>query len=397
VLGNPRQAYTWPDGTHNKLAFVNLGANTGSRARRCCPARSTIAGSQQRHQQQRQRGLDEPDSPPAFNVDSTIDAKGYGGALQLSLGSAAMADNRLTLGVAADLGDANFRQSSQPAVITAQRETVGDAPFHSRHRRRCGGATVRGLRGDTYVCSIRLQRRYRCVQTMRALRFPTARKGTCVERTSTYRRLNRAGATWNITERLHGLRETGARQCASDSGRAHLRKSRCARARCRNIFVADPPLQPVIGTPPSSSARRDAWGTRERARGGWSAAVFRTDLRNDILFVAAGSGAANSGYFRNVGRTRREGFELAASGYVRFADFVARTVLYSRDLRDRVRRASPNNSTAGVDGTIVVNPGDSIRGFRHGLLKLLATWSPLPSLDIGGSADRRCRFSNARR
>jgi hypothetical protein len=34
-----------------------------------------------------------------------------------------------------------------------------------------------------------------------------------------------------------------------------------------------------------------------RAQGGWSAAAYRTDLRDDIQFVAAASVPPTSGYF----------------------------------------------------------------------------------------------------
>ncbi|MFP3648532.1 TonB-dependent receptor domain-containing protein, partial [Paraburkholderia sp. SIMBA_054] len=43
----------------------------------------------------------------------------------------------------------------------------------------------------------------------------------------------------------------------------------------------------------------------------WSAAVYRTTLDNDIEFIASNGAASNRGFFQNVGRTRRQGFELS--------------------------------------------------------------------------------------
>ena len=60
-----------------------------------------------------------------------------------------------------------------------------------------------------------------------------------------------------------------------------------------NIFVADPPL--------SSRRRDDVRSRRARPRPErtfYSAAIYRTDLRDDIQFIGAGSGAVNAGYFR---------------------------------------------------------------------------------------------------
>jgi len=82
-------------------------------------------------------------------------------------------------------------------------------------------------------------------------------------------------------------------------------------APCRlpNAFVADPTLDPVI-------ARTYEFGLRGRAPLGdglgWSLAFFRTDLKDDILFIVAEPGGA--GFFQNVAKTRRQGIEAGLSG-----------------------------------------------------------------------------------
>jgi outer membrane receptor protein involved in Fe transport len=151
-----------------------------------------------------------------------------------------------------------------------------------------------------------------------------------------------------------------------------------------NIFVADPPLLPVIGTTFELGAR-GAWSMEGGAQGRWSAAAYRTDLRNDIEFVAASSSAANSGYFQNIGRTRREGLELGASASRGSLTFAASYSYTRATFKTGFVENSPNNSTAGTDGTIAVNSGDRIPGIPAQLLKLRATWSPLPPLEIGAT------------
>src|SRR5436190_3414765 len=79
------------------------------------------------------------------------------------------------------------------------------------------------------------------------------------------------------------------------------------RASCR-AFVSDPPLKKVVARTIEIGARG-----RHGAEGLWSAALFRTELHDDLQFIAAGSGATNAGYFANVGTTRRQGLELATS------------------------------------------------------------------------------------
>ena len=384
MLGNPRQAYTWPDGSHNRLAFVNLGANTR-------PSGASVLSGTLYYRGVTSSGvnsnvnadLDEPDSPPAFNVDSTIDARGYGAALQVALQPESMPGNQLTLGIAADLGDANFQQSSQPAAITAQRETVGYAPFvritdADATTRQYGIYALDTLRvSDTIVATVSMRYNYASIAISDRTGQTPALNGT-----STYRRLNpAAGATWNVGDgsTLYANWSQGMRvptpvelTCADPNAPCSL----------PNIFVSDPPLLPVIGTTVEIGAR-GRWSAQGGARGGWSAAAFRTDLRNDIQFVAAGAGAANAGYFQNVGDTRREGFELGVSGSWNSLGFTARYSYTRATFETAFVENSPNNSTASPDGTITVSPGDRIPGIPTQLLKLGATWSPLPSLDIG--------------
>jgi len=82
-------------------------------------------------------------------------------------------------------------------------------------------------------------------------------------------------------------------------------------APCRlpNAFVADPPLDPVI-------ARTYEFGLRGKLPLGdallWSLAFYRTDLKDDILFLLAETGGA--GFFQNVAKTRRQGVEVGLQG-----------------------------------------------------------------------------------
>jgi outer membrane receptor protein involved in Fe transport len=67
---------------------------------------------------------------------------------------------------------------------------------------------------------------------------------------------------------------------------------------------ADPPLKPVVAT-----TYELGWHTRRPAAGlSAGADVYRTDVRDDIFFVAPTS---TTGYFQNIAATRRAGFEAS--------------------------------------------------------------------------------------
>jgi outer membrane cobalamin receptor len=73
-------------------------------------------------------------------------------------------------------------------------------------------------------------------------------------------------------------------------------------------FVADPALRKVVSHTVETGARGNLGSSFE-----WSAAGYRTDLDDDIQFIASGKGVIKAGFFQNVGRTRRQGAELAAT------------------------------------------------------------------------------------
>jgi outer membrane receptor protein involved in Fe transport len=119
-----------------------------------------------------------------------------------------------------------------------------------------------------------------------------------------------------------------------------------------NEFLSDPALEPVRSKSGEVGARGRS-GTWE-----WSAAAFRTDLENDIEFVQ--SGTSTAGFFMNVGRTRREGFELGATAHAEPFTFEVRYGDVRATFRSDFREASANNSTAQADGAILVHAGNRI-------------------------------------
>ncbi|MFX7910641.1 TonB-dependent receptor, partial [Acinetobacter baumannii] len=71
--------------------------------------------------------------------------------------------------------------------------------------------------------------------------------------------------------------------------------------------AGDPPLKQVVTTTVEAGLRSAAGQPLA-----WSIGLFRSDNRDDLLFVA--DDAAGFGYFKNYGRTRRQGVELGLGG-----------------------------------------------------------------------------------
>ncbi|MCE4539075.1 TonB-dependent receptor [Pelomonas sp. P7] len=147
-----------------------------------------------------------------------------------------------------------------------------------------------------------------------------------------------------------------------------------------NAFAGDPPLRQVVTTTLEAGLRGGAPGQALS----WSLGVFRSDNRDDLLFVA--DDAAGFGYFKNFGRTRRQGVELSlnarpAAGLSAGADLTLLDATYRTAEVVNGASNSSNDAAAaglpGVDGRIEIHPGDRIPLVPRRLLKLHA------DLDLG--------------
>lgn len=140
-----------------------------------------------------------------------------------------------------------------------------------------------------------------------------------------------------------------------------------------NAFVADPPLDPVVGK---------TWevGLRGRASGlatvSWSLAAYRTTLMDDILFTATETGGA--GYFINVEKTRRQGLEFSLRGRT---GPVGWHVGYG--FVDATFRSPETLASVVEPNGVQVRPGDRLPGIPRHNLKAGIDWRIVPRWTVG--------------
>ena len=385
MLPNPRQAYTWPDTTVNRLVFINAQGTQIAGETAVTSANAYFRQLTTNGINSNVNGAYDPattDSPPAFYVQSGIASRGWGGSLQTTLLPAwAGHRNRLTFGVAADLGDTDFGQSEAPAAITPDRETPATGPAvpnaDVRTTTRSFGVyatdTLALGEGGSATASVRYD-------NARITLADRSGEAPAIDGSHRYSRVNpAAGMTYTPSTRMtafaswsQGMRVPSPVElaCADPDAPCTL----------PSIFVADPPLLPVVATTTELGAR-GTWGKDSF----WNLAAYRTDLADDIQFIAAGSGAVNAGYFQNIGHTRREGIEIGAGAPFGPLALTARYSYTRATYRTPFTEASPNNTTANADGTITVLPGDSLPGIPRHLLKLRGAWTIDPALPIGAT------------
>ncbi|HXE58340.1 MAG TPA: TonB-dependent receptor [Gemmatimonadales bacterium] len=119
----------------------------------------------------------------------------------------------------------------------------------------------------------------------------------------------------------------------------------------------DPPLDPVVAT------TYELGGRWVRGPAVIDGSVYRTDVRDDIFFIASDA-ALFEGYFDNIGDTRREGVELAArlgfgAGHALYANyaFSRATFRTEAELFSPREEADPSSPIAGENE---VQEGDEL-------------------------------------
>jgi outer membrane receptor protein involved in Fe transport len=140
-----------------------------------------------------------------------------------------------------------------------------------------------------------------------------------------------------------------------------------------NAMAGDPPLQQVVTRTLEAGLRGSP-----SARASWNAGWFRSENRDDILFVA--SEQSGFGYFRNFGETRRQGLELGFTGRIgRVAFGGGYTFLdatyQSHEVVDGTGNSSNKEAEAGfpgLEGTIEIRPGHRIPLIPRHVAKMFA-------------------------
>ena len=146
-------------------------------------------------------------------------------------------------------------------------------------------------------------------------------------------------------------------------------------------LASDPPLNQVV----SKTAEVGARGTLSGAslgKFGWDLSIYRTNSENDIYGIST---TIASGFFQNVGSTRREGGDLdltyqtgRVSAYLQYSYLKA-------TFRSAFLEPAPANPFQDANGNIQVNVGDELPLIPKSRVKLGADVKVLPHWSVGGT------------
>jgi outer membrane receptor protein involved in Fe transport len=371
--------YTKPDVTRNRAVLLNL---TGSRT----VADDVLLSGNAYYRHIRTTTFngdlnDDGDGPFAGLVNRTA-------GTQTNHGASAQAafSGRLTVGAAYDASRADFRQGAQYGDLNPDRsvtpvDAVDDdmaVDLVGRTRTWSVYATdTFDLRDDLHLT---LSGRYNRTAVHNRDRITPGGGSGSLDGDHRFGRFNPAlGITWSPSRRFNayaGYDEGSRTPTAVELGCADPANP----CKLPNAMAGDPPLRQVVTRTWEAGVR----GTVARMH--WSAGVFRATNDDDILFVA--DDAAGFGYFRNFGRTRRQGVELGVDGRAGPVTVSAHYTWLHATFAGGETVGGEGNSSADADGNIVIRPGDRIPLMPRHVFKARAEWQVTPawSAELGMQA-----------
>ena len=146
-------------------------------------------------------------------------------------------------------------------------------------------------------------------------------------------------------------------------------------------LASDPPLNQVV----SKTAEVGARGTLSDAslgKFGWDLSIYRTNSENDIYGIST---TIASGFFQNVGSTRREGGDLDLTYQMgRMSAYLQYSYLKAT-FRSAFLEPSPANPFQDANGNVQVNVGDELPLIPKSRVKLGADVKVLPHWSAGGT------------
>jgi outer membrane receptor protein involved in Fe transport len=140
----------------------------------------------------------------------------------------------------------------------------------------------------------------------------------------------------------------------------------------------DPPLNQVV-------AKTYEFGGRGQLTDNvfWNAGVYHAINHDDIQFTAANS-QTGAGYFKNVGRTKRQGIDLGVNGFIEKFKWSASYSFVDATYDTDVEFVNASNSSGVANnGIYTARSGDRIPAIPQHQLKLRAQYAVTQSWNIG--------------
>lgn len=396
------EIFTYPDETDNRLVFPrlyverSLGGLDYLRAT-AFHRRSDIEtlNADDFDNEEEGEGEESPDFFNAANNRSRTEQSSFGLTVEMTRVDWLGKGNLFVAGASWEEGNADFASSTELAILTPDRTTVGSGLFDpdgfvdvdTRVRRTALYLVDNATVGK--ALALNFQVRYN--ETEIELRD---RLGTELNGDHAFERIHpAAGLVWKPRPGRESSLQIFA-GLAQSSRTPNPVELTCADPEdpCRlpNAFVADPPLADVVTTTLELGLR-----SRQGANS-WSLVAFGARSDDDIIFISSGR-LTNTGHFTNVEETRRLGLEATAGGGTGRLRWHGGYTYVDATFEAPFRVQSPTHPLAD-GGEIQVLPGDPLPGIPRHLAKAGVSISLKRAnvgFDLRASSERTMRGDEA--
>jgi iron complex outermembrane recepter protein len=332
-------------------------------------------------------------TPGQIDKSSTA-SLGLGGSLQGTSAAPLFGhDNRLVVGASLDHAAVNFSTTNELGTINPANLVVFgngviiDQPDGSLAPTRL--ETTNSYYGfyatDTFEVTPKLALTLAGRYNLALIRL-IDRRGTALNGNNRFSRFNpSAGATYKIAPELTGYVGYSEANRTPTSGEIAC-SDPMRPCSLDNFLSADPPgLRQVVAYAYEAGVRGrfNVGATEEPARIDWNFGLFRNDLNDDILNVPAAN--ISTGFFRNIGSTRRQGIEANVSYRDQDWRLSADYGLIDATFQSAITLSSPNSPSADANGDIQVKPGNRLPGIPQHRLKINAEYAVTGKWTLGGN------------
>jgi len=319
---------------------------------------------------------------------SKTDQKGYGFNAQLAFSQPILAkQNQLIVGLGYDYSRIKFDQSTEMGLVNASRGVDGigvendEAEVNLHGKTRSWGLFATDTLSLTDQWHLTMSGRYNHINVKNSDKLiPDSSNPESLNGDHSFNRFNPAvGLSFTPTKDLtvYGSYNEGMRAPTSmELGCANP----AVPCKLPNAMAGDPPLEKVVSKTFEFGGRGNFISDIK-----WSAAVYRSENHDDIQFIS--TNATNGmGYFDNVGKTRRMGFDAGLTGAFDKFSWSAGYSYIKATYESELELTNSLNSASDGDA-IQVSKGDRLANIPAHSFKLRLQYAVTPNWTIGSNVN----------